>query len=484
MNILERGALFSMLALLSACGQSLVEFADSGTAGGRAGGSAGGLTAGGRAGGSAGGSAGGMSAGGTAGGMTAGGTAGGMTAGGTAGGMTAGGTAGGMTAGGTAGGMTAGGSAGGMTAGGSAGGMTAGGTAGGMTAGGTAGGMVAGGSAGGMAIDAGIDAGVDAGIDAGVFLDGGFFVLSTVPGNLAMNVPITTRPTATFTLPVNPLTITPTTFTLMRGLNPVPGALRADGGITATLVPNALLALNTTYTATITTGALSLDGGLPLANDYVWSFTTSACGIAPVVLGSAANFAVLAGSTVTSVGPTSVIGDLGVSPGTAVTGFPPGTVVGAQHSGTPTSAQGIADLTTAYNEAAGRTLCPVTVSGNLGGQTLTPGLYKSTSSLSISSGDLTLDAQGDSTAVFIFQMASTLTTTAGRQIILSGGAKATNIFWQVGTSATLGTTTVFKGTIMADQSITLNTGATLEGRALARIGGVSLASNSIVVPTP
>jgi hypothetical protein len=449
MNILKRSALFSMLALLSACGESLVEFADSGTAGGGAGGNAGGLTAG--------------------------GSAGGMTAGGSAGGMVAGGAAGGMTGGGSAGGMVAGGAAGGMVAGGTAGGMVAGGTAGGMVAGGTAGGMVAGGSAGGMAVDAGLDAGV---------FDGGFFVISTIPGNLAMNVPITTQPTATFTLPVDPLTITPTTFTLMRGLNPVPGALRADGGVTATLIPNALLALNTTYTATITTGARSLDGGRPLANDFVWSFTTSACGIAPVVLGSAANFAVLAGSTVTSVGPTSVTGDLGVSPGTAVTGFPPGTVVGAQHAGTPTSAQGIADLTTAYNEAAGRTLCPVTVSGNLGGQTLTPGLYKSTSSLSISAGDLTLDAQGDSTAVFIFQMASTLTTTAGRQVILSGGARAANIYWQVGTSATLGTTTAFKGTIMADQSITLNTGATLEGRALARIGGVSLASNSIVVPTP
>jgi hypothetical protein len=211
---------------------------------------------------------------------------------------------------------------------------------------------------------------------------------------------------------------------------------------------------------------------------------TSACRQAPVVLGSVANFVVLAGSTVTSTGPTSVTGDLGVSPGTAVTGFPPGTVVGAQHAGDPIAAQGVADLTIAYNDAAGRTLCAVTVAGNLGGQTLTPGLYKSTSSLAISSGDLTLDAQGDSTAIFIFQMASTLTTTSGRQVILSGGAKSTNVFWQVGTSATLGSTTAFQGTVMADQAITLNTGATLNGRALARIAGVTLDSNTIVKPSP
>jgi hypothetical protein len=202
------------------------------------------------------------------------------------------------------------------------------------------------------------------------------------------------------------------------------------------------------------------------------------------VLASAANFVVLAGSTVTNTGPTSITGDLGVSPGSAVTGLPPGAVIGTQHSSDPTSAQGIADLTTAYNDAAGRTLCPISVAGNLGGQTLTPGLYKSTSSLSVSGGDLTLDAQGNSTAVFLFQIASTLTTTAGRQVILSNGAKSANVYWQVGTSATLGTTSSFQGTIMADQAVTLETGATLNGRALARIAAVTLDSNTIVNPTP
>jgi len=167
-----------------------------------------------------------------------------------------------------------------------------------------------------------------------------------------------------------------------------------------------------------------------------------------------------------------------------VTGFPPGMVTGATHAGDATAAQAQIDLTTAFNDAAGRSVGAVTVAGDLGGQTLTPGLYTSTSSLAISSADLTLDAQGDANAVFIFQMASTLTTTAGRQVILSGGAQAGNIFWQVGSSATLGTTSVFEGTILADQSITLNTGATLDGRALARIAEVALATNTITKPAP
>lgn len=185
----------------------------------------------------------------------------------------------------------------------------------------------------------------------------------------------------------------------------------------------------------------------------------------------------------TNTGATTVNGDLGVSPGSAVIGFPPGTVVGGTiHAGDSIAAGAIADLTIAYNDAAGRTLCPVSVAGNLGGQTLTPGLYKSTSGLEISSGDLTLDARGNANAVFIFQIVSTLDTTEGRQIILAGGAKASNIFWQVGSSATLGTNSVFIGTIMADQSISFTTGATLNGRAMARIGAVTLDGSTVTAP--
>ena len=200
----------------------------------------------------------------------------------------------------------------------------------------------------------------------------------------------------------------------------------------------------------------------------------------PVVLGSTAPFGVLAATTVTSTGATTVNGDLGVSTGTTVTGSP--TVTGTLHLGDPTAAQAQLDLTTAYNDAAGRTVGAVSVAGNLGGQTLTPGLYASTSSLEISSGDLTLDALGDPSSVWIFQMASTLVTTTSRQVILSGGAQAANVFWQVGSSATIGVSSVFKGTILAAQSVTLNTGATLEGRALARVGAVALDGNTITVP--
>ena len=204
----------------------------------------------------------------------------------------------------------------------------------------------------------------------------------------------------------------------------------------------------------------------------------------PVVLGSAANFVILAGSTVTNTGPTMVTGDLGLSPGSSVTGFPPGTVVGTQHVMDPIAAQAQLDLTTAFNDAAGRTVGVIAVAGNLGGLTLAPGLYKSTSSLAISSGDLTLDGQGDPNARWVFQMGTTLVTTVGRQVILIGGAKASNIVWQVGSSATIGMNSVFSGNILADQSITLVSGATLDGRALTRVGAVTMDTNTVALPAP
>jgi hypothetical protein len=199
-----------------------------------------------------------------------------------------------------------------------------------------------------------------------------------------------------------------------------------------------------------------------------------------IPLAGSANIVILAGSAISNTGATVITGDLGLSPGSSLSGFPPGLLNGTQHINDSPAAQAKRDLTAAYNDAAGRTSTDiVTLSGNLGGLTLTPGLYKSTSSLAISSGDLTFDAKGNANAVFIIQMKSSFTTTSGRKIILSGGASASNIFWQVGSSVTFGTTSVLKGTFMAMQSITFNTGATLEGRALARTGAVVLAGNTI-----
>ena len=198
---------------------------------------------------------------------------------------------------------------------------------------------------------------------------------------------------------------------------------------------------------------------------------------APVDLGSATTFSVLAGQSVTNTGPTVVSGDLGVSPGTSVTGFPPGTVGGTVHAGDATAAAAQTDLTTAYNDAAGRT--PATpVSGDIGGQTLLPGVYNSTSTLGIT-GTVTLDAQGDPNAVFIIQVGSALTTATSSVVNLVDGAQACNVFWQVGSSATLGTNSTFQGTILAQTSITVTTGVSMFGRALARTGAVTLDTNTI-----
>jgi hypothetical protein len=251
--------------------------------------------------------------------------------------------------------------------------------------------------------------------------------------------------------------------------------------LTAVFTPTAPLALNTVYTATITTGAQDLFGK-GLASNFTWTFTTStvACQ-ASVPLNSAANFKVLAGSTITNTGPTTISGgDLGLSPGSAVTGFPPGTLIApaAMHITDPIAAQAQLDLTAAYNYAAGVPGGAV-LAGDMSGLTFTPGVYKTSSTVMLSAGNVTLDAQGNPNAVFIFQIGSTLTTLGTTQVVLAGGAQAQNIFWQVGSSATLGTNSIFKGTIMALQSITLNTGASLQGRALARNAAVTFDSNTV-----
>ncbi|WP_371785811.1 ice-binding family protein [Streptosporangium subroseum] len=208
--------------------------------------------------------------------------------------------------------------------------------------------------------------------------------------------------------------------------------------------------------------------------------TASAAARAPVAvaLGTAANFAILAGKAVVNTGSTVVTGDLGVSPSASVSGFPPGSVSGATHAANAVAAQAQADLTTAYTNAD--TQAPATtVPTQLGGTTLGPGIYKSTAGTFQITGNLTLDAQGDPNAVFIFQTVSSLSTGTASTVTLAGGAQECNVFWKVGSSAALGTNSNFTGNILALNSISAGGGAAVKGRALARTGLVTLNKNTV-----
>src|SRR4051812_40370793 len=199
-----------------------------------------------------------------------------------------------------------------------------------------------------------------------------------------------------------------------------------------------------------------------------------------VPLGTVDSFAVLGGQSVTNTGPTQITGGLGVSPGTSITGFPPGLVNGAIHAADAVALQAQSDLTTAYNNAAGQASnAPITA--DLGGQTLAPGVYTAASSAGLT-GTLTLDAANDPNAVWVFQIGSTLTTASASRVLLVNGASPCNVFWQIGSSATIGSTTAFVGTIMSQASTGLNSGATLIGRALARTASVTLNNNVITRP--
>jgi hypothetical protein len=218
-----------------------------------------------------------------------------------------------------------------------------------------------------------------------------------------------------------------------------------------------------------------------LASMSTLLFTGGALGATPSVgLGTAASFSVLGGSTVTNTGPTTMFGSLGLSPGSSVTGAPQ--VLGETHVDDAVSIGAKNALTTAYNDAASR---PANGSAgtDLSGQVFLPGVRTASSSLLLSSGSVTLDAQGNPNAVFIFQIASTLITGSNTSVQLINGAQACNVFWQVGSSATLGTGTRFAGTIMALATITANTAATIHGRLLASTGAVNLDTNTITTST-
>jgi hypothetical protein len=228
--------------------------------------------------------------------------------------------------------------------------------------------------------------------------------------------------------------------------------------------------------------SLGVAAGALVVVGVAWSGASPAYAADPILLGTADSFAVLAGSAVTNTGASVVSGDLGVSPGTAVSGFPPGLVNnGTQHVSDAVALQAQNDLTTAYLQAASAPTDTDLTGTDLGGLLLLPGVYEDTSDMQLT-GTVTLDAGGDPDAVFVFKAGSTLITSSNASVNLVNGASPCNVFWQVTSSATLGSGTDFVGTVMALTSATLDTGADVEGRILARNGAVTLDTNDITAP--
>jgi hypothetical protein len=322
-------------------------------------------------------------------------------------------------------------------------------------------------------------------------------VSSTDPLNSAVGVAQNKIVGITFSKAMDPLTITTSTFTLKQGATAVAGAV-AYSGTTATFHPTSNLSANLVYTATLTTGAKDVAGSA-LAANKVWSFTTASAGsgLAAVDLGAAGDYVLLAKTAISNISTSAVTGDLGLSPAATsyITGFSltnaTGYATSAQVTGkiyaadmadpTPINlTTAVNNMITAYTDAAGRTTPDFSElgTGNIGGMTLTPGLYKWTNTVTLPS-DITLS--GSSTAVWIFQIAGNLSVSNAVNINLTGGAQAKNIFWQVAGTATLGTTSHFEGVILSQTGITIQTGASFHGRALAQTA-VVLDGNAVTKP--
>ena len=302
-------------------------------------------------------------------------------------------------------------------------------------------------------------------------------VISTIPTNTATGVAINDNIAATFSEMMDLTTIGTASFTLKQGTTFVAGAV-TYAGVTAVFNPSANLKPNTLYTATITTGVRDLTEN-KLATNFVWSFTTGTqtdtnVNSKSINLGAASTFAILATAAISGAGD-QINGDVGLQPGSAQ-GIDPSEINGTIDVDDQAVVNAQDSLLAAYNQLVAQSTKVQSLPGDLGGLTLAPGLYVNGSSTGISgtgaNAILTLDAKGNANAVFIFKMASTLTTGPGTSIVLSGGAQAKNVFWQVGSSATLGTTTIFKGNILAFVSITVNNGSVVDGRLFAGAGRI------------
>ncbi len=327
-------------------------------------------------------------------------------------------------------------------------------------------------------------------------------VSSTIPADLATGVAINANITAAFSEAMDASTITTATFTLKQGATVVPGAVTYVG-TTATFNPTSDLVASTIYTAAITTGVKDLAGNA-LAVNKTWSFTTgtaTSSGPAPVNLGTAGNYVILAKSGISTVPTSAVTGDIGVSPidQTAITGFSEtmdasnifststqvtGKIYAADYtSPTPSNlTTAVSDMEAAYTDAAGRALPDFTElgAGEIGGLTLVPGLYKWGTDVLITT-DVTLN--GGPNDVWIFQISGGITQASATKVILTGGALPKNIFWQSFGVVALDTTAHMEGVILAQTAITLNTGATINGRLLAQTA-VTLDSNTVTQPAP
>jgi len=328
-------------------------------------------------------------------------------------------------------------------------------------------------------------------------------VSSTIPLDAASGVAINANISVVFDEAMDPLSITAATYAVTG-----PNAAAVSGtltyaGSTATFNPTSNLTPNTLYMATATTNIKDLAGN-PLANDAVWTFTTgttAAAGPSPVVLGTAGDYVILAKSAISTTGTTAVVGDLGLSPSAQsfVTGFSEAldatnnfaissVVTGkiyAADMAIPTPAKlttAISNMETAYTDAAGRTLPDFIElgAGDISGMTLVPGLYKWGTGVLMTSA---ITLSGSEHDIWIFQVAQDLTVSNGVIVTLAGGALAKNIFWQVAGQVTLGTTTNFKGILLSQTKIVLQTGAILNGRALAQTA-VTLDANTVTQAAP